>query len=177
VSRPIRILLVAATSTALSTAAAQQSASLISLGKADKVAVGMTVEALYGEYGRANLRLIPEFGEGQFYPALQVYPVGEPSVPAFVLRIAEICGRYRVSGITVHSIQYRTRENLGVGSTIGEIRKRFPQSKLNRENAPSVVVDSLQMTFMLATNNFADSVRVESVWMWTTMPDSVTRCR
>ena len=173
--RPL-LLIAAGALLAPSGAAGQSVDALLVPGRADKVRNGMKVESLFDLYGAANVRLVQESSEGTSFPVVQVYTASEPTAPAIVARILQRCGRSYVSGITVHSPAFRTPEGLGVGSTVGEIRRRFPRASLNREHAPSVIVDSLQMTFGLPGRRaqFADTVRVISVWMWSPLPDSLT---
>ena len=149
---------------------------LLTPSRAGKVIIGMTVEELYTAYGRSNVRLVDLYGEGMFYPALQVYAEFEQGAPILVARIGDICHRQRVIGIDIHSVRFRTADGLGVGATVGEVRKLYPSARLNREAGPSLIVESLHMTFAVADGTFADSVRVVKIWTWRQPSDSVRRC-
>lgn len=156
---------------------AQSGEWLLTPSRAGKIVVGMTVDALYSAYGRENVTLVALFPEGMFTPAVQVFVPSEPGAPIAIANINQVCGQFRVTGISIVSPRLRTRDGLGVGSTVAEVRRRQPTAKLNREEGPSLIVEKLQMTFAIADATFADSTRVLRVWAWAPLPDSVTRCR
>lgn len=151
---------------------------LLSTGRAGRVQVGMPVEALYRAFGHNNIRPIAQFGEGQFSPALQVYETSDVGSPLLVARIREYCGDYRVTGIEVLSPQFRTSTGIGVGSTVADVRRAYPDAQRNIEEHPSFIVSRLRLTFMVSAESLADSLPVIKVWTWNIIPDSVrSRCR
>lgn len=151
---------------------------LLDPARAGKATIGMTVDALYDAFGRDHVRLIDLASEGMFTPAVQVHDPSTPGATLLVARIFQLCGSFRVDAIMVHSPRYRTSEGIGVGSTIADVRRRYPDARLNREEGPSLIVESRKMTFAVEDSRFADTAHVQKVWMWSPMPDSIsTRCR
>src|SRR5262245_1967308 len=112
---------------------AQSAEWLLTPSRAGNIVVGMTVDALYSAYGRENLRLVALVSEGEFTPAVQVFVPSEPGAPIAVANFNQVCGQFRITGISIVSPRLRTRDGLGVGSTVGEVRRRQPTAKLNRE--------------------------------------------
>jgi hypothetical protein len=156
---------------------AQASEWLLSSSRAGRITLGMTVDDLYNAYGRENVKLVDLFGEGMFTPALQVYIPSEPGAPIAVANIDQVCGQFRVSGFMVLSPLFKTTEGVGVGSTVPEVRKRYPAASLNREHRPSLIVDKIQLSFATTDGSFSDSTRVTVAWTAAPLPDSIRRCR
>jgi hypothetical protein len=158
-------------------ALAQASEWLLSSSRAGKITLGMTVDDLYNAYGRENLKLVDLFGEGMFTPALQVYIPSEPGAPIAVAIINQVCGYFRVSGFMALSPLFKTAEGVGVGSTVPEVRKRYPTASMNREHRPSLIVQKIQMSFATTDGTFSDSTRVSIAWTAAPLPDSIRQCR
>ena len=175
----LRLLLFAIVTLAVpSPSAGQANEWLISGSRVGKAAIGMSVDALYSVYGRDNVRLVDLFGEGMFNPALQIYLPFEQGAPALVASIAHVCGQFRVSAVAVHSARYRTADGVGVGSTVAEVRRHYPDARASREEGPSLIVPALKLTFALGDDAFADAARVMKVWISGPLPDSVrSACR
>jgi len=157
-------------------ASAQSSDSLLAPGRAGRVTIGMIVEDVYAAFGRENVKLIDLYSEGMFTPAVQIFVAPDRAVPIVVANIDQVCGRYRITGISALSPRFRTVDGLGVGSTVGEIRKRQPTAKPSREEGTWLIVENLQMTFGLPPASFADTTHVVSVWTWAPLPDSMRQC-
>ena len=155
---------------------AQSADRVLTGGRAGKIAVGMTVEAVYAEYGRENVALVDLFGEGHFAPALQVFLPSDRGTPIAVATIGPSCGRHVVLGVSVASSYLRTRDGLGVGSTVREVRQRYRDARVNREEHPSLIVSEAQLTFATSDDRFADSTRIVRVWTTSALPDSARRC-
>src|SRR6266480_96205 len=115
--------------------------------------------------------------------AIEIRLADSDSAPAFVAPIGQSPCSNRadevpvvaVWGIEVYDSRFRTREGIGVGSTIGKLRRVY-SVRFNREEGHSVIVPSLMMTFGINGTSFSDSVRVTSVWLWF-HPDSVRQHR
>lgn len=166
------MLAAAASLSAGATAAAQNGEFLLSPSRAGTLSIGAPVDSLLRNAFRT--RLVDLSLEGHFSPAIEIdLPDGKVS-PALVARISQLpCWDFRVSGISVYDPRFRTGEGLGVGSTIGELRRAYDARPATGEGH-SVIVPSLRMTFGIAGTSFADSVPVTSVWMWPG-PDEVNK--
>ena len=158
-------------------ALAQPAERLLTPTSAGNIVVGMSVDELYAAYGRENVKLVDLFGEGTFTPAVQVFLPAQRAMPLASAHVDKVCGEFRITGISTENALLRTVDGLGVGSTVSEVRRLYPNAKLSREERPSLIVDKLQMTFAPAAGSFADSARIVSVWSWAALPDSLTRCR
>jgi hypothetical protein len=154
----------------------QAATHLLSPGRAGVFELGATVDEIYRLVGREHVRLVDLFGEGHFTPAIEIRLPGANVTPSIVAHIREApCREFAIWGIRVLDPRFRTSEGLGIGSTVGELRRTY-DARLNREAGHSVIVPSLQMTFAVGGVSFADSVRVTSVWLWPD-PSEVRRRR
>jgi hypothetical protein len=148
------------------TAAAQSTSFLLVPGRAGTLEIGVPVDTVLREFGPNHVRLVDLQLEGHFSPAVEINLGDSGAVPGLVARISQFpCYEFAVSGISVYDQRFRTREGIGVGSTIGELRRTY-DVRLNREEGHSAIVPSLKMTFAIDGTSFADSIRVTSVWMW-----------
>src|SRR5215216_5222345 len=105
-------------------AAAQNARFLLLPGRAGSLSIGAPVDSLLRTAFRT--RLVDLSLEGHFSPAIEIdLPDGSAS-PALVARISQLpCWDFRVSGISVYDPRFRTSEGLGVGSTVGELRRAY----------------------------------------------------
>ncbi len=112
--------------------------------------VGAIVEEVYEIFGRENISLVAQFGEGSFSPALEIRLPSATVSPAMVIPFREgwPCPGFRVVGVDVRDPRFRTSEGFGVGSTLSEIRQRY-QVKLTQgeEGAYGAYVATLEMSF------------------------------
>lgn len=133
---------------------AQENGFLLAKGKAGFVEIGMTIDAAQAKYGRETTKLVAHYPEGMFEPMLEVYLPGHTSMtaPALLLRIEQDNG-WIIDGIGVNDARFRTRAGIGVGSTLGEIRRVYRISYIAFGEGPLVAnVEELQMTFELDFN-------------------------
>ncbi|MDE2887800.1 MAG: hypothetical protein OXR72_06265 [Gemmatimonadota bacterium] len=94
---------------------------LLKLGK------GSSVDELYWKYNDsrehcAMVRLINRNFEGSFTKGIQVY-MGDCDIPAFVVSFRQQRGSEELTGATVYSRMFRAAHGIGVGSTLGELRR------------------------------------------------------
>lgn len=139
-------------------AGAQENAFLLAKGKAGFVEIGMTIDAAQAKYGREATKLIARYPEGMFTPLLEVYLPGHTSTtaPALLLRI-EQDKEWIIDGIGVEDGRFRTREGIGVGSTLGQIRRAYRINDIAFGEGPLYAnVAELAMSFQL---DFTDPPR------------------
>ncbi len=161
----------------------QSSSFVLARGRAGTLEIGMPIDTVRRVFGQDRVRRVERQLEGQLEPAIEIRLADSDSAPAFVAPIGQSPCSNRadevpvvaVWGIEVYDSRFRTREGIGVGSTIGKLRRVY-SVRFNREEGHSVIVPSLMMTFGINGTSFADSVRVTSVWLWF-HPDSVRQHR
>ncbi len=144
---------------------------VLTAGRAGSFELGMTVDELIGQVGREHVRLVAKFPEGMFQPELEVDLPGLATGPALVAPIREWpCGEFALWGISVHDPRFRTANGLGVGSTLGDLRRHYPSvtvTNIDADGGPSVVITELGLTFaMERVPVYTDASRVESVWVF-----------
>ena len=144
---------------------AQHSDFTLRVGRAGPFEIGLPVDSIYRLAGRANVRVIDLSLEGHFTPAVEIDLADGPR-PSLVARIREWpCGEFAIAGLIIHDPRFRTATGIGVGSSIGDLR-RAHDVRFNREEGHSVIVHALKMGFVPPDISFADSVRAVSIWMW-----------
>ena len=149
---------------------------LLERGRAGQFEVGMTADEVYRAAGREHVTLVATFPEGMFQPVLQIQVSQLTANPALTAPIREWpCGEFAVWGISVHDPRFRTKTGLGVGSTLGDLKRLHPGAKVTEIGAdpgPSVVIEEIGLTFKMdpGTRSFTDRSPVKSVWV---IPDPV----
>ncbi len=130
---------------------------LLAPGKAGPVEIGMDVDALYMRIGRDRTKLVDRFSEGYFSPVLEIYLDGsENDKPSME---AHLGWGYSVDSIVVHDPRFKTAEGIGVGSTLGEIRKKYDVDSIGFGEGPLCAwVKKISMTFAL------DFYKVPPAW-------------
>jgi hypothetical protein len=124
---------------------------ILSRGEAGSVKTGMTIDQLYSIVGRGRTRLVDEQLEGLFSPAIEIYLTDrQRDRPSLV---AEVVGRgsgFVVGRITVYDPRFKTSKGIGVGSTLGEIRRNYKVNFIGFGEGPLVArVEQLGMSFAL----------------------------
>lgn len=154
------------------------------LGKhqAGSVHIGTTIDDVYREFGRDNIRLIDLHLEGHFSPGLEIrIPGGPDKEPSLILRIMwwrEI--GWGVSGISVNDTRFRTEEGLGIGSTFEAIERAYKVRKGSGAGKSGAYVDSLSMTFFFSVSSplaeIAEDSLCKGVWVFG-IPDRIRDAR
>ena len=170
---PRAALLVALASAVVraSSLAAQAPNVRLERGRAGQFELGQSVDDVMGLAGRRHVRLVDLDLEGMFTPAIEIRLADAQSTPSLVVQIREWpCPYFQVWNLVVYDRRFRTVDGIGVGTTLRELRRRYPGLKLGREGGPSAIVESLHMTFVLSSGTFADNVQVTQILLW---PDPI----
>lgn len=139
-----------------------------------KVGLNSSLNELYRTYH--SVRLIDRQLEGMFSPALQVY-LNNPDVPAFIVNIHWRRGTDELGSIIVYDRCYKTANGIGVGSTLGELRRHYKDVEVLEGEGPFFArVPELSMSFRLYSGDLPsdhilrqdptaapDSARIESI--------------
>jgi cyclophilin family peptidyl-prolyl cis-trans isomerase len=145
-------------------------------GRAGSFEVGATIDRVYEIIPREKTRLVDEFLEGHFSPALVIKVDGSPVERPLVARIREApCTTFTIDGISVYDPRYRTPEGIGVGSSLADVRRVYPVSRGYGEEGPVAVAERLSMTFVLSDETERATVRL--VWIHLPPADVRRRCR
>ena len=139
-------------------------------GQAGRFEIGMTVDEVVRLVGRDDVRLVATFPEGRFQPTVQIYLSGYKGGPALTAPILDWpCGEFALWGISVQDPRFRTRNGLGVNSTLGDLQKQYRSAKvtnIDKDGDPGVHIADLDLTFAIGgTTSFTDEARVTSVWV------------
>jgi len=145
---------------------------LLSKYKAWSIEIGMTIDALYTKYARESTNLVDLYLEGTFSPAVEIYLSGKEKKnrPSVVAEIGCQNG-FVVWRINVYDKRFRTDKGIGVGSTLGDIRKSYKVDWIAfGEGLLFARVEEIGMSFAL------DIVKVPPKWYETRdqnlIPDS-----
>jgi hypothetical protein len=130
---------------------------LLTPGKAGPIEIGMDVDALYMRIGRDRTKLVDKFLEGYFTPVLEIYLDGsENNKPPME---ALLSWGYTVDSIVVNDPRFKTAEDIGIGSSLGEIRKQYDVDSIGFGEGPlCAIVKQIGMTFAL------DFFKVPPAW-------------
>lgn len=120
----------------------------LSKGRAGPINTGMEVDTLYAKIGRKFTKLVDLQSEGFFVPALEIYlKKDEKSKPSLV---AIIGPNFVITHIHVYDPRFKTEKGIGVGSTLGEIRKNYKVDSIGFGEGPLCArVNEIGMTFAL----------------------------
>jgi len=128
----------------------------------------MNVSDVYAISAPGGYKLVDLQSEGNFTPALQIRLAVEQKEPALVASIYWICSRFSVYGISVRDARYRTREGLGVGSTLGELKRYLKiDSPLVQSEEGDLVAITPGLSFAFEySESITDQSKVKTVWVY-----------
>ena len=110
---------------------------------AGKLTIGMPESAIYKAWPRKLTRKIRTYPEGIETPAVQIILGKDRKKPSLVV----ILNGQTIFGIEVHDPRFKTAQGIGVGSSIGDLRRTKLQFKFNREEGDGLLCEELGMKF------------------------------
>jgi hypothetical protein len=116
-----------------------------------QVELGMTIDELHTRYEPSSTKLVATYSEGMFAPVLEIYQSGSTKKERPQLVIAIDKDRdWIVDSIQVNDARFRTAKSIGVGSTLGDIRKAYAVKWIDfGEGSLYANVDEIGMSFEL----------------------------
>jgi hypothetical protein len=173
---PLYLLLICAAQEILTPASVPENL-LLGPHQAGKLKIGMAESAIHQAWPRALTRKVVIYPEGIETPAVQIFIGKDRKTPSLVV----ILNSETIYGIEVHDPRFKTAQGIGVGSSIGDLRKTNLHFKFNREEGDGLVCDELGMKFAVdidpATDSRLDgheadpltlippSVKIEWIWI------------
>jgi len=128
---------------------------LLAKHRAGAVVIGMTIDDLHAMHKTSSTKLVARYPEGMFTPLLEVYLEGDTnkSIPSLVIGIDKNSD-WIVGNIKVNDARFRTDKGVGVGSTLGAIRKAYAVKWIGFGEGPLCAnVEDINMTFELDITN------------------------
>ncbi len=126
----------------------------LSCHKAGDIEIGMQVEAVYSIIGKDNTKLTDLYLEGAFSPAMEIYyeDIQSSQTPSLVAEIStqKTPHAYNIDRITVYDQRFKTKEGIGVGATLGDVKQFYRVDRMGYgEGTAYAIVGSLCMSFEL----------------------------
>lgn len=112
--------------------------------KAGEIQIDMHANEIYSSLGKEKTELIDLFIEGMYSPALVI--LNDRSENSLIVEL--VCDK--VWRITVYAKNYKTDKGICVGSTLGDLRKRYRVDSIEvGEVGIFAYVEDLDMSFVL----------------------------
>lgn len=124
---------------------------LLAKQQAGAIVIGMTIDDLHAMHKPSSTRLVAYYPEGMFTPMLEVYLEGDTNKgsPSLLIGIDKN-NDWIVGSIKVNDARFRTDKGIGVGSTLGAIRKAYAVKWIEFGEGPLYAnVDEINMSFEL----------------------------
>src|SRR5262249_52363584 len=128
---------------------------------------GMTVDELYKVAGRDHVRKVTSHRGAESRPAVDIRISGFNGGPALRISLDRICTPMAALWIEVHDPRFKTPNGLGVGSTLGDLRRLYPNAKvvgIDTDDGAHVAINELGLWFELELAvTLTDRTRVATV--------------
>jgi hypothetical protein len=128
---------------------------LLTKQRAGAVVIGMTIGDLHAMHKPSSTKLVAHYPEGMFTPLLEVYLEGDTnkSIPSLLIEIDKNSD-WIVGNIKVNDARFRTDKAVGVGSTLGAVRKAYAVKSIAFGEGPLYAnVEAINMSFELDITN------------------------
>ena len=128
---------------------------LLTKQRVGAVVIGMTIDDLHAIHKPSSTRLVAQYPEGMFTPMLEVYLEGatNKSIASLLIGIDKNKD-WIVGNIKVNDARFRTDKGVGVGSTLGAIRKAYAVKWIGfGEGSLYANVEEINMSFELDITN------------------------
>ena len=131
--------------------AADDDSFVLSAGKAGAVKIGVRVDELYSKVGRQNTMLVDKLTEGYFSPVIELFLGPDTKHPSME---ATVGSGFTIANITVFDSAFKTDNGIGVGSTLGDIRRKYKVDWIDFGEGPLFArVEAIGMSFALDYSN------------------------
>ncbi len=128
---------------------------LLAKHQAGAVVIGMTIDDLHAMHKPSSTKLVASYPEGMFTPLLEVYLEGDANkaIPSLLIEIDKNRD-WIVGNIKVNDSRFRTDKGIGVGSTLGAVRKAYAVKSIAFGEGPLYAnVEDINMSFELDITN------------------------
>ena len=107
-----------------------QDSFVLERGRAGQFEIGMTVDELYQLVGREHVCVVTSFRGAEARPGVEIQVPGFTAGAALTRSVDPVCGPLALWGIEVHDARFRTSNGLGVGSTLGDVKRLYRRAKV-----------------------------------------------
>ena len=148
---------------------------LLTPTQAGELKLGATADEVYRTFSREKTKLVDLQREGMFTPALAIHlPPGSYGQSLVALIESTRCGD-RVSRALIHDRRFRTREGIGVGSTVAEVRRAYNVNISNEEGQHLISRDP-QMLFNSRDDLLKPETVIDEIYIHIAPPPPNTPC-
>ncbi|SMD15562.1 ankyrin repeat domain-containing protein [Sporomusa malonica] len=155
---------------------------VLASGYAGAIGVGNSAESLYQRFGTEAVTAGEEYLGGRTYRVLRVNErgTGLPSLTAFVAQVKE--GQDKIiTAIHVFDTRYKTANGIGVGATLGELRRSGGVSSIEYADSLYAVAQGNKIRYELdisadnmpvawlnggGTNSLPDDMKIRSIYLF-----------